>query len=66
LILVIIDAGDRFQVFCFENLITVQTANVVYSIAPRHDLGTGMLAVLHIGKDYPYSKRTEILVKPLF
>ena len=40
--------GDRFQIFGFKYLVTIQTAHVIYTVSSRQNLGTTMLARLHI------------------
>ena len=39
--------GHRFQIFGFKDLVAIQTAYVIYAVAPRQNLGTTMLAGLH-------------------
>lgn len=36
-----------FEVFRFENLVTIQASDIIDPIAPRHDLGTTVIAGLH-------------------
>ena len=47
LIVLFVGGWDRFQVFGFKDLVAIQTANVIYAVSPRQDLGTIVLAGLH-------------------
>ena len=64
-LIVLVVNRHRFEVLSFEYLVTIQASDIVDPIAPRQYLGSGMLAHLHSGEDYPYSKRPNSLVKPL-
>lgn len=39
--------GDGLKIFGFEDLVAIEAADVIYSVAPGHDLGAGMLTNLH-------------------
>ena len=56
---------NRFQVFGFEHLVTIQAANVVDPVSSRHNFGSRMLAGLHRWRYlFPYSKHANKVVKP--
>jgi hypothetical protein len=46
-LIVLVINGHRFEVFRLKYLVTIQAADIVNPIAPRQDLGSGVLANLH-------------------
>jgi hypothetical protein len=46
-LVVVFGGGNRLQVFGLKYLVAVQTADIVYAISSRQDLGTSMVAGLH-------------------
>lgn len=59
---------DGFKVFGLEDLVAVQTFDIVHAISAGNDLGTGMLTSgLHIQRlDEIYSTYAHEVVKPPF
>ena len=55
---------NGLEVFCFEDLVTIQAANVVDAIATRHDLGPRVLAGLHKKRLFPILSKRIALSSP--
>jgi hypothetical protein len=62
--LVVVPLRNGFQIFGFEDLVTIHAANVVNAIPARKHLSAAMIAALHT-EDYNYSKHRSASVKPL-
>lgn len=59
--------GYRLEVIRLEDLIAVQTANIVHSVPPRNQFGASVHAIrLHKDRNYTHSKPKAVPVKPLY
>jgi hypothetical protein len=51
---VVVVSGHWLKVFGFKYLVAIQAAYIIYAVAPRHYLGTSVIAGLHKRRLSPF------------